>query len=143
MLSDGQAGALYRTLFLAYFRRFDLRYDFYFRDVPGIQATMPVILWRLGTMADDWTPVCGLAPEILLPHVLDQMHEVMRCEFDTEEWILAGYVLDPLVDLGLMETKKQGEWSGVTEKDQIRITALWRKFIGFTWNEGGDLSGRS
>ena len=46
----------------------------------------------------------------------------------------------PLFNLGLIETKKRGEWSRVTEKDHIRITALWRKFIGFTWN-GGDLSG--
>src|SRR2546427_2754384 len=43
LISDDQAGALYRTLFLAYFQRFDLRYDFCFRDVPGIQTTMAVI----------------------------------------------------------------------------------------------------
>lgn len=140
LISDDQAGALYRTLFLAYFQRFDLRYDFHFRDVPGIQTTMAVILWRLDTLARSWTPVRGLAPDILLPGVLNQMHEVMTFEYDTEEWILAGYILDPLVDLGLMETKKGSEWSKVTEKDHVRVTALWRKFIGFAWN-GGDLSG--
>jgi hypothetical protein len=136
LLSEDQAGALYRTLFLAYFQGFDLRYDFHFRDVPGIQKTMGVILWRLDTVARDWTPVLGLAPDMLLPRVLDQMHEAMAYEYDTEEWILAGYILDPLRDLGLIETKKRGEWSSVTEEDQIRVTVLWRKFISFAW-EGG------
>jgi hypothetical protein len=135
LISDEQAGALYRTLFLAYFQRFDLRYGFHFRDVPGIQSTMTVILWRLDTVADDWTPVRGLAPDILLPGVLNQMHQAMAYEYDTEEWILAGYILNPLFDLGLIETKKRSEWSSVTEKDDIRITALWRKFITFVWDD--------
>ena len=136
LISDEQAGALYRTLFLAYFQRFDLRYGFHFRDVPGMQSTMAVILWRLDTVADDWTPVRGLAPDILLPGVLNQMHQAMAYEYDTEEWILAGYILNPLFDLGLIETKKRSEWSSVTEKDDIRITALWRKFITFAWDGG-------
>lgn len=134
LLPEDQAGTLYRALLLAYFRRFDLRYDFHFRDVPGIQATMAVILWRLDTAARDWTPVRGLAPHILLPLVLSQMHETMAYAYDTEEWILAGYVLDPLFDLGLIETKKSGEWSNVMETDVIRVTALWHKFIRFAWS---------
>jgi hypothetical protein len=134
LLPEDKAGALYRALFLAYFRRFDLRYNFHLRDVPGIQATMAAILWRLDTVARDWTPVRGLGPHILLPGVLSQMREAMTYAYDTEEWILAGYLLNPLLDLGLIETKKSGEWSNVTDKDAIRVTALWQKFIRFAWN---------
>ena len=105
-LPDDQAGALFRALFLAYFRRFDLRYDFHLRDVPGIQQTIAVILWRLDTVARDWKPVRGLAPEILLPGVLNQLREAMVSQYDKEEWILAGYVLDPLLDLGLIEERR-------------------------------------
>src|ERR1017187_4717166 len=36
LLPDEQAGALYRRVFLAYFRRFNLQYDFFLRDVPLI-----------------------------------------------------------------------------------------------------------
>jgi len=128
--------SLFRTLFLAYFRRFDLHYDFHLRDVPGIQQTIAVILWRLDTVARDWKPVRGLAPEILLPGVLNQLREAMVSQYDKEEWILAGYVLDPLFDLGLIERKQRAEWPSVTEKDFIRVTALWRKFITFAWNGG-------
>ena len=133
LLPDDQAGALYHALFLAYFRRFDLRY-LQLRDVPGIQQTVATIFWRLDTVARDWTPVRGLAPCILLPGVLNEMHMAMTYPHDAEEWILAGYLLDPLLDFGLIETKKHDEWPGVTEKDAIRVTALWKKFIRFRWS---------
>lgn len=129
-LPEKQAGALYRALFVAYFRRFDLRY-FQLRDVPGIQETVAAIFWRLDTLARDWTPVRGLAPQILLPGVLNQIHEAMLSEYDEEEWILAGYLLDPLCDFGLIETEKGAPWGRVTDTDAIRVTALWRKFIRF------------
>lgn len=136
LLPDDQAGALFRKVFLAYFRRFDLHYDFNLRDVPGIQETMAVIFWRLDTMTRDWTPLRGLAQELLLPGVFHQLHQAMTYPHDSEEWILAGYVLDPLFDLGLIERKTRSQWPSVTEKDVIRVTALWRKFIGFAWNGG-------
>ncbi len=51
--------------------------------------------------------------------------------------ILISYLLNPLLDFGLIETKKESEWPGVTEKDDIRVTALWKKFIRFAWNGDG------
>ena len=136
LLPDDQAGALYRRLFLAYFRRFNLQYDFHLRDVPLMQESMAVILWRLDKVARDWTPVRGLARQVLLPQVFDQLHAVMVSPYDKEEWILGGYVLEPLRDLGLLERKARSEWRLVTEEDEIRTTSLWRKFIRFEpWAE--------
>jgi len=130
LLPDTQAGALFRKVFLAYFRKFDLHYDFHLRDVPGIQQTLAVILWRLHSIARDWTPVRGLAAQILLPGVLSQLHTAMAFPLDTEAWILGGYVLEPLLDLGLLERKSRSDWP-LAEKDQVRITPLWLKFIHF------------
>jgi len=73
LLPDEQVGALYRRLFVAYFRRFDLRYNSHLRDVPLIQQSFAVILWRLDTVARDWTPVRGLARYILLRAVFEQL----------------------------------------------------------------------
>lgn len=137
LLPDDQAGALYRRLFLAYFRRFNLGYDFHLRDVPLIQQSMAVILWRLGTVARDWAPVRGLARQVLLHQVFEQLHAAMVSPYDQEEWILAGYVLDPLHNLGLLERKIPSEWPRITEQDEIRTTALWRKFIHFEPWAGG------
>jgi hypothetical protein len=131
LLSDSQAGGLFRKLFLTYFRKFDLHYDFFLRDVPGIQQTLAVTLWRLDTVARDWMPVRGLALDILLPGVLVQLHRAMTTQYDKEEWILSGYVLKPLLDLGLIEKQHTGDWSGIGDEDRIRVTGLWRKFISF------------
>jgi hypothetical protein len=137
LLLDEQAGALYRRLFLAYFRRFNLQYDFHLRDAPFIQQSFAAILWRLDTVARDWTPVRGLARHILLRAVFEQLHAAMKSPYDKEEWILDGYVLRPLFDLGLIERKPPSEWPSVTENDQIRTSALWRKFITFEPWSGG------
>ena len=64
------------------------------RDVPAIQQSMAVILWRLNDVARDWRPVRDLAPQILLPKVLQQMHEKMVSPYDEEKWILTGYGLE-------------------------------------------------
>jgi hypothetical protein len=107
------------------------------RDVPLIQQSFAVILWRLDTVARDWTPVRGLARHILLRSVFEQLHEAMKSPYDKEEWILAGYVLDPLLNLGLIERKCRSKWPSVTENEQIRTSALWRKFIAFEPCSGG------
>ena len=131
LLTDDQAGALYRRVFLAYFRRFDLQYDFRFRKVPLIQQSMAVILWRLDTVAREWSPMRGLARQILMQSVFGQLHAAMTFPHDTEEWILAGYVLEPLFDLGLIERKSRSKFTAFEKADHIRTSALWRKFISF------------
>jgi hypothetical protein len=129
LLPDDQAGKLYQILFITYFQRFDLQYEFQYRDVPGIQQTMTVILWNLHMLAQDWKPVQGLGPEILLPGVYVQMRSAMM-QYDKEDWIISGYILNPLCKFGLIEIKETNKWPDITEKDLIRVTALWRKFIG-------------
>ena len=133
-LPEDQAGALFRAVFIAYFRRFDLTYDFHLRPVPAIQETMAAVLWRLDGAARDWTPVAGLAREILLPKV----HELLRAALthpahDNEEWILGGHVLLPLEDLGLIERDTPAEWRLIEAGQKVRRTRLWRQFIWFEW----------
>ena len=131
-LAADHAGSLYRHLFLTFFRTLDLRYIFPLREVPGIQQTLAIILWRLDTVARDWTPVRGLASEVLLPRLLDELRAT-KYPFDTDEWILAGYVLDPLLDFGLIEKReRRGEWPGLNDTDSIRLTALWHRFLRFS-----------
>ena len=139
LLPDDHAGALFRRLFLAYFRRFNLQYNFSLRDVPLIQGSMAVILWRLDSVARDWTPVRGLAQQVLLRQVFDQLHAAMKSPFDKEEWILGGYVLLPLMELGLLERKPHSDWSLIEEHHPVRISPLWRKFIHFEPWAGGAL----
>jgi hypothetical protein len=69
--------------------------------------------------------------------VLRQLHAAMTFPHDIEEWILGGYVLDPLFDLGLIERRPPSAWPSVTEKDEIRVSTLWRKFVAFGHPPGG------
>jgi len=131
LLAEEHAGELYHRLFIAYFRKFNLHYDFHVRDVPGIQQSMAAILWRVGDMLEDWRPVRGLTPQLLLPRVLQQLREAMVSPYDKEEWILSGYVLEPLRDFGLIEKRSKSDWPTITEKDSVRVTRLWKKFISF------------
>lgn len=131
LMADDQAGAFYKALFIAYFRKFDLTYDFPLRPVPEIQATMAAILWRLDAVAQDWTPLGGLPEVVLLPRVYQRLREAMtHPEFDREEWIFGGHVLTPLLNLGLIEHRASSEW-GFKAEDEVRVTRLWRKFIWF------------
>jgi hypothetical protein len=131
LLEDGRAGELYRTLFVGCFERFNLSYDFPFREVKSIQAGIAVSLWRLDVVAQNWVPVRGIAEHILLPEVHDELRAAMFSPHDTEEWILAGYILDPLSDFGLIERQKPAEWRHVDKNALIRVTPLWLKFISF------------
>ena len=80
---------------------------------------------------NDWVPVKGLAFKTLRLFVLEELRAAMTHESDKEEWILCGYVLNPLLDWGLFEKKDTGGWPSVTDKDEIRLTALWKKFFQF------------
>jgi hypothetical protein len=131
LLPDDQAGTLYRQLFLAHFRQFNLGYRFPLRDVPGIQQTMTVILWRLSHVARDWTPVDGLAEGVLIPPVYDQLRAAHVSQYDTDAWILAGYVLNPLLEFGLLEKQSARDWPGISKEDHIRVTGLFQSFISF------------
>jgi hypothetical protein len=132
LLPDEQAGALFRAVFIAYFRRFDLTYGFQLRPVPAIQETMAAVLWRLDGVVREWRAVEGLAQQILLPKVHERLRAAMtHPAHDTEEWILGGHVLAPLADLGLIEREKSNEWRLIEAGEKIRTSRLWRQFIWF------------
>ena len=131
LLSDEQAGTLYRELFFAYFRKFDWHYDFHLREANSIQPTMAATLWRLDSVIEKWRSVRGLAPQVLLPRVYDGLRASMINPHDTEEWIFSGYALTPLSRFGLIEREKSDERAGFRDVEKVRLTPLWKRFIAF------------
>jgi hypothetical protein len=132
-MEEERAGALFRALFIAYFKRFDLRYDYPLRDVPSIQQSMTVTLWRLKCVLEKPHAVKGLAGQILLPNVHAELQASMTSPYETEEFILVGYVLKPLHRLGMIAAQRDTSVFGVSEDDTIHLTPLWRKFVVFSW----------
>lgn len=131
LLADTNAGEFYRALFVAYLRNFNLAYDLRRQDVPSIQQTMPAILWRMDAVMKDWTPIKGLAPEILLPIPFLHLRDAMITPYDTEESMLSDYVIRPLFNLGLLEADPVNHKYLDMEQAQFRTSRLWRRFLWF------------
>lgn len=130
LLADERAGELFRRLFLTYFRTMDLCHLVQAREQPEIQATLAITLWRLEQVAENWRAVQGLAAQILPPRVLKHTISQQRGDFDNPDFFIAAYVLEPLRDFGLLERQRESEWR-LGEKDTVRVTPLFRRFIGF------------
>jgi len=130
LLADERAGELFRRPFLTYFRTLDLSYLVHVREQPEIQATLAITLWRLEQVAENWRAVKGMVAQILPPRVQAQIVSQQQGEFDTPDFFAAAYVLEPLRDFGLLERQRESEWR-LGEKDTVRVTPLFRRFIGF------------
>lgn len=128
--ADEWAGELFRRLFLTYFRTMDLCYLVHVREQPEIQATLAITLWRLEQVAENWRAVKGMAAQILPPRVLKHIISQQQGDFDTPDFFVSAYVLQPLREFGLLERQRESEWH-IGEKDTVRVTPLFRRFIGF------------
>ena len=74
VLRDERAGELFRCLFIAFFRRFNLAYTHRVAfEARGLQTCAAYTLYRLGVVAADWCPVDELPEQVLLPAVHDEM----------------------------------------------------------------------
>jgi len=138
LLADARAGELFRRLFLTYFRTLDLCYLVHMREMPEIQATLALTLWRLEQVAEKWRAVKGIAGQIFPPRLTAHIVGQQRSEFDDPDFFVTTYVLTPLKDFGLVERQRESEW-GVDETDVVRVTPLFRRLIGFaelpaTWH---------
>ncbi|MSU57168.1 MAG: hypothetical protein EXS35_03125 [Pedosphaera sp.] len=130
LLADGRAGELFRRLFLTYFRTMDLCYLVHVREQPEIQATLAITLWRLEQVAENWRAVKGMAGQILPPRVMTHLVSQQWGDFDTPDFFVCAYVLQPLLEFGLLERRRESEWQ-IEENDTVRVTPLFRRFIGF------------
>lgn len=130
LLADERAGELFRRLFLTCFRTMDLCYLVHVREQPEIQATLAITLWRLEQVAENWRAVNGMAGQILPPRVMKHIVAQQQGDFDTPDFFVSAYVLQPLREFGLLERQRESAWH-VGEKDTVRVTPLFRQLIGF------------
>ncbi|MEO0078301.1 MAG: hypothetical protein ABIK86_04790 [candidate division WOR-3 bacterium] len=131
LCDDSKAGALYRHLFISMFHRLDLGFLHFGQPTPYLQWSVPVILWRLSLVADDWLDMPRLIDETLLPQV---QRELAADDFDIGQYVFAGRVLKPLVWFGLLETHGDPEdWRWRVRTAVFRKTPLFDRFLQFWW----------
>jgi len=133
LLGREHAGALYRDLFFAYFRRFNLAYaSRYGPDASPLQSGVPYTLYRLGIVASKWQQVVGLTDELTLPGIRIQVEEEVG---SSQIWALGGLVtfriLEPLVEWGLLEGQYESDKYRIERLEAVRVTPLYRSFLHF------------
>jgi hypothetical protein len=130
--ADDQAGRLFRYLFVTFFRQLNLDDLSPFRDVPGVQDTIPLILWALQMAASHWNSETDLARAVLLPELRQRADAVSPLP-DTSASILDNEVFQPLVWFGLMECNiSNHEWFKTGETRKFRKTPLFDQFLSFS-----------
>ena len=133
LLTDAQAGTLYRQLFYTTFRNFDLAYLSPFRETPYVQDTVAVILWRLQLVARDWVPLKELPRDVFLNSVIEQVRAASIWP-EVEQDVLRGEVLRPLLWFGLLECDHtDDEYHGPDVVLKFRKTPLFDRFLSFNY----------
>jgi hypothetical protein len=132
LCDDAQAGALFRRLFDAFFRRFSLDYLSYFPETPFIQHSIAVILMRLSFVARDWIAAANLPREVLIRPVSQQIRVTFPKIAHAESWMLVIKVLEPLCWFGLLEMNTSDQKNADYFSDtKFRKTPLFDQFLSF------------
>jgi hypothetical protein len=130
LLDDGKTSWLYRELFIAFFRRFNIWHLFSDEAAPAVQQTAAVTLWRLSVVADNWITLQDMPPEILIDGVRDVM-----ARSDLPGWelvVLDHLMLRPLSWFGLLERDgPEDQLADEAAQTRFRKTTLFDRFITF------------
>jgi hypothetical protein len=131
LLSDEKAGELYALLFNSYFTKFNIGYADALPELAGVQHTIAYSIYRLGEIAAKYRSMAGLAEEILLPAVLEEV-EKGTSEYIRIEWVLGSRILEPLKSFGLVELKYK-QFKRFSEIEAVRKTELFDRFVRCEW----------
>ncbi len=134
LLSEENAGKLYRLLFSTYFREMNLGFFGSTFELPHLQFSVPYILYKLKTGATSWTSIEDFAEEALLFSVKVEFDMAVFGEFSHKYDMFYEDVLSALERFALVETRKtrkEDADSLFSYPDQIRSTPLLEKFLVF------------
>ncbi len=129
MLAPEKAGILYRDLFVALFRDTNLAYFDYLPELPILQQTIALTLWRLSFVARHWIDLDELPVEVLLPSVQSDLLKA-ETQYLSGADILGYRIIDPLAAFGLVEKMLKKE-KYFTRTKAIRLTPLFDRFLSF------------
>jgi len=130
LLPDEKAGELFRTLFIAYFQRFNMAYRDGFISCPGLQRSVAYSLYRLRDVAREWIAVEGLGELILLPPVLAEMEEALKA-WGGASMMLCYRLLQPLRGFGLLDVRVKSSGGVHEDITHVRVSRLFERFLSF------------
>lgn len=127
LLADLQAGQLYNLLFLTFFRRFHLTYLDHMDEAPLVQDTLPISLFLVSRLMNDWVTVDEVV-DFLFPAQVRQQLPVPAYG-DIAVRLAYSRIVRPLLWLGLLEDRKWDE--GSLAKTELRKTELFDRVLQF------------
>lgn len=138
LLGPGREPKLFRDLFIAFFRRFNLAYlSGYGPEAAALQSGAPYTLYRLGSVAADWLEVEGAENVLVLPGVRQILeYELPDNTFWSISELLQSRILRPLVDWGVLEGRHTEGPYGFKDLEAVRVTALYRELLNFELDAG-------
>ncbi len=133
LLRDERAGELFRCLFIAFFRTFNLAYTHrVVFEVNGLQTCAAYTLYRLGVVARGWKQVTDLPAEVLLPAVREQIEaEIQGHEYWTAEKLLTSRLIRWFIEWGMLEGRYEQEDKFFKPLKAVRVTSLYNALLRF------------
>jgi hypothetical protein len=132
LLRENRAGVLYHYLFHTMFREFNLDYISDWAKAPGIQATLPYQLYRIGQLPlGQDHDIESLAPVVFVPALQQEIRTVFSHE-DAPEWLLKVHLLRALESFGLVQmVQGPAKPPGIDLMNRMRRLPLFDAFIRF------------
>jgi hypothetical protein len=133
LLEDERAGELFRALFVAFFRRFNLAYtDRVVFEVRGLQSCAAYTLYRLGVVATDWKAVDDLPAEVVLPAVREEVEsETQGNQYWTTGQLLTTRLIRWFVEWGMLEGRYERKYETFRTLTAVRVTPLHAAVLRF------------
>ncbi len=128
LLEPGKAGEFMKHLFLTYFRDFNIAYFTRGREWPGIQDTLPYILYQLKMLDEGWHERKTLIDQLILPSIREKAEE------QGEDLLWMDYsikVLRPLVKFNLLKIRRVGGGKHYEKNVEYRKSSLFDRFMEF------------
>jgi len=126
LMEEEHASALYRLLFLSFFRKLNLAYLDSMAEVPALQQTMPVSLFMVSRLMDDWVLVEDIADYLFLAQVRERMPYYVH--FDSTPRIAGSRIIRPLLRFGLLEERPR---EGMRTGAEVRKSNLFDRALEF------------
>ena len=135
LAGEQKASALLAHLFRAHFRDFNLAYGHRDAAAPGLQAVVPLLLWRIGAEARSWVDPQALA-ERVLPDSLRNDPEDSPMLSDGGIARCRRRVVEPLVGFGLLEERvlSSSDESWWKRQVEVRVAPLFDDLLRFHWD---------
>lgn len=131
LLSIERSGELFAILFLTVFRQLDLRVFSLDARHPGLQQTVAYSFYKLRSATRDWCSAETLAEVAWLASAKDPLSELERQYGDFRHYAFMHYVLDPLTQFGLLESRAvptEEHWRHIVE---YRRTPFFDRVLRF------------